>query len=61
MMDDLAGQQYFSTLDLASGYWQVKVEEQSKPRTAFSIPSGGHYQFESMPLDYQTRWLHSSV
>ena len=50
MMDDLAGQQYFSTLDLASGYWQVKVEEQSKPKTAFSIPSGGHYQFESMPF-----------
>ena len=26
----LAGSSYFTTLDLASGYWQVEVEERDK-------------------------------
>ncbi|CAB3992853.1 Hypothetical predicted protein [Paramuricea clavata] len=30
LMDNLAGHQYFSTLDLASGYWQVPVDESSQ-------------------------------
>ena len=32
-MDNLAGHQYFSTLDLASGYWQVPVDESSQDKT----------------------------
>ncbi len=28
----LQGQQYFSTLDLASGYWQIELEEDSNLR-----------------------------
>ena len=26
-LDNLSGSQWFSTMDLLSGYWQVKVEE----------------------------------
>ncbi|CAB4011611.1 Retrovirus-related Pol poly from transposon [Paramuricea clavata] len=40
LMDNLAGHQYFSTLDLASGYWQVPVDESSREKTAFVIPGG---------------------
>ena len=31
---------YFTTLDLASGYWQVAVEEKDKGKTDFSTSDG---------------------
>ena len=39
-LDALGDAQFFSTLDLTSGYWQVEVEEVDKPKTAFSTPMG---------------------
>ncbi|KRZ02482.1 Retrovirus-related Pol polyprotein from transposon opus [Trichinella zimbabwensis] len=33
-LDALAGSQWFSTLDLASGYWQVEVAEPDREKTA---------------------------
>lgn len=41
--------QWYSTLDLASGYWQVKVEEQDRAKTAFTTPFG-LFEFERMPF-----------
>ena len=49
-MDNVASHQYFSTLDLASGYWQVAVSESSQKKTAFVIPGGGHFEFLRMPF-----------
>jgi hypothetical protein len=31
--DTLAGSKFFSTLDLASGYWQVEMDPESRPKT----------------------------
>ena len=45
----LAGSTYFTTLDLASGYWQVEIDENSKKKTAFST-TRGHYEFNVMPF-----------
>ena len=50
LVDSLSGHKYFSTLDLASSYWQVPVEESSREKTAFVIPEGGHFEFLCMPF-----------
>ena len=47
--DSLAGAKYFSTLDFASGYWQVEVEETDKRKMALSTPQG-HFEFNVMPF-----------
>ena len=48
-LDSLARCKYFTTLDLASGYWQVAVEESDKQKTAFFTPQG-HFEFNVMPF-----------
>ena len=49
-LDTLAGQTYFTTLDLASGYWQVNGMEEHKEKTAFVIPGGEQLEFNRMPF-----------
>ena len=49
-LDLLAGSVWFSTLDLASGYWQIKMSENSKKKTAFVIPHRGLFHFNVMPF-----------
>uniref|UniRef100_A0A1X7UT63 Reverse transcriptase domain-containing protein n=1 Tax=Amphimedon queenslandica TaxID=400682 RepID=A0A1X7UT63_AMPQE len=49
VIDRVGGANYFSTLDLTKGYWQVPVEEKDRPKTSFSTPSG-LYQFTMMPF-----------
>ena len=48
-LDMLSQTQYFSMLDLAAGYWQVRMDRDSQERTAFSTCSG-HYEFRVMPF-----------
>ena len=43
-LDMLAGRQWFSTLDLASGYWQVSLSQEARIKTAFAT------QFKIMPF-----------
>lgn len=43
-LDSLAHAQWFSTLDLASGYWQVEVDPRDKHKTAF-ITRQGLFEF----------------
>ncbi|CAH8658130.1 unnamed protein product [Dicrocoelium dendriticum] len=47
--DALHGARWFSTLDLAAGYWQVEVRPSDRGKTAFIVPSG-LYEFETMPF-----------
>lgn len=40
ILDRLAGNSWFSTLDLKSGYWQVSLACKDRKKTAFSIGEG---------------------
>ena len=48
-LDSLAQSRYFTALDLASGYWQVRMHPASQEKTAFATPSG-LYEFRVMPF-----------
>lgn len=52
-LDSLGGCQVFTTLDLRSGYHQIQVDEESRPKTAFNVP-GGHYEYQRMPFGLNT-------
>src|SRR6266498_2677006 len=46
-VDKIGGKKYYTSIDLASGYWQVEVDENSQDITAF-VTSWGLYQFNVM-------------
>ena len=45
----LGNQQWFSTMDLASGYWQMAIYADAKRKAAF-VTHEGLYQLQVMPL-----------
>lgn len=49
IFDQLGFCQYFSSLDLATGYHQVLLHPNDSEKTAFSTPTG-HYEFNRMPM-----------
>ena len=49
LLDQLGAARYFSTLDLASGYWQIRMHPDSVEKTAFVTPQGLH-EFRVMPF-----------
>lgn len=49
ILETLAGSQIFSTLDLASGYWQVEVKPEDREKTAF-VTSEGLFEFNVLPF-----------
>ena len=49
-LDALGGSTWFSTLDLKSGFHQVSIAEEDRPKTAFSIPGSGLWQWRVLPF-----------
>ena len=47
-LDLLRGSSWYSTIDLASGFWQVGLDPDASEKSAFCIPNG-LYQFKRMP------------
>ena len=48
-IDAMAGARYLSTVDLASGYWQVELNQAAKAKSAFVTPFG-LYEWNRMPF-----------
>ena len=49
-LDCLNSAEWFTSLDLKSGYWQVEMEEGSKALTAFTVGPLGFYECKRMPF-----------
>jgi hypothetical protein len=49
ILDSLGNAKWFTSLDLASGYWQVEMNERDKEKTAF-ITRQGTFEFNVMPF-----------
>ena len=49
LLDQLGGSTYFSTIDLASGFWQIRMHPDSQQKTAFSTQQG-LFEFRVMPF-----------
>ena len=49
ILDTLGGASYFSSLDLAAGYWQVGLDDESAAKSAFITHQGLH-EFVRMPF-----------
>lgn len=41
---------YISSVDLKHGFWQIELDEDSRPYTAFTVPGRPLYQFRVMPF-----------
>ncbi|XP_061093063.1 uncharacterized protein LOC133125281 [Conger conger] len=48
-LDAVAGSSWFTSLDLRSGYWQVPLTPDARPKTAF-VTHGGLWQFKVLPF-----------
>jgi Reverse transcriptase (RNA-dependent DNA polymerase) len=49
LLDMVHGAQVFSSLDLLSGYRQIKMRDEDKPKTAFNTPPG-HFEWNVLPF-----------
>jgi hypothetical protein len=45
----LAASRLFTVLDCYPGFCQISIHEEHRQKTAFSVPSAGHYEFNRMP------------
>ena len=48
-LDSLGKAKFFTTLDLAAGYWQVEVKEEDRDKTAFTT-ARGQFRFKVLPF-----------
>ena len=57
ILDQLGNSRYFTSLDLASGYWQIPLRKEYKHKTTFRTQHR-LYQFKRMPFGLQMLATH---
>ena len=59
-LDCLNGAMWFTTTDLKSGYWQVKMDEAFKPLTALTLGPSKFFEYDHMPFGphFKDEWKH---
>ena len=50
ILEKIKGCNWFSSLDAKSGYYQLRLAEETKPLTAFSCPPQKHYEWNVLPF-----------
>jgi hypothetical protein len=63
VLDKLVGKKYYWSVDISSYYWQIAIDDESKPLTAFVIPGGGKFQFKRVPFGLRAApmWAQSQL
>lgn len=46
----LKGNKYLTALDMNDALYQIELDEDSRPKTAFSVPSLGTFMYRRMPM-----------
>lgn len=50
ILNRLRNTKYFSSIDLRKAFWQIKLSERSRQKTAFCVPGRGLFEFLVMPF-----------
>ena len=50
ILDSLAGNRFFTALDMKSGYQQIGIFDEHKERTAFTVGPLGFYEHTRLPF-----------
>ena len=50
VLESLVGTSHFSSLDLKSRFWQIKMDKASKQYTTFTMGNLGFFEFDRMPF-----------
>src|ERR1044072_2038859 len=56
MLDSLGGSAWFTSLDLASGYWQVEMEPSDREKIAFITQFGTRSEERRVGKEGRYRW-----
>lgn len=51
-LDTLHGINFYTTLGLSQGYYQVATDERNIYKTAFRVGTGGLYEYPRMPMGF---------
>lgn len=50
ILNRLRNAKFLSSIDLKKAFWQIPLEESSRPKTAFCVPGKGLFEFKVMPF-----------